>query len=58
VALQQHDLQGAVDLRAPDFLLLVEVLPAGGALYAALCVLPAALCEMKRKLYIKSVGKT
>lgn len=58
VALQQHDLQGAVDLRAPDFLLLVEVLPAGGALYAALCVLPAALCEMKRKLHIKSVGKT
>ncbi|KAL4857598.1 HBS1-like protein [Chlorella vulgaris] len=54
VALQQHDLQGAVDLRAPDFLLLVEVLPAGGALYAALCALPAALCEMKRKLHIKS----
>lgn len=54
---EEHDLQAAVDLKAPDVVLVVEVLPAGGALYAALCALPQALCVLKPKLHIRPVGK-
>ena len=52
-----HGLQAAVDLKAPDDVLIAEVVPAAGDLYAALCVLPSALCLLKPKLHIKPVGK-
>ena len=53
----QHGLQAAVDLKAPDFVLVAEVVPSAGDLYAALCILPSALCLLKPKLHIKPVGK-
>jgi hypothetical protein len=53
----QHGLQAAVDLKAPDYVLIAEVVPAAGDLYAALCVLPSALCLLKPKLHINPVGK-
>jgi hypothetical protein len=54
---EQHGVHASVDLKAPDLILVVEVLPAAGALYAVLCVLPRALCVVKPKLHIRPVGK-
>lgn len=54
---EKHGVQAAVDLKSPDWVLLAEALPAGGQLYAALCVLPRRLCLVKPKLHIQPVGK-
>jgi hypothetical protein len=54
---QQHGVEAAVDLKTPELVLVVEVLPAGGALYAALCVLPRSLCVLKPRMHIRPVGK-
>ncbi|PRW44977.1 hypothetical protein C2E21_6182 [Chlorella sorokiniana] len=54
---QQHGLAAAVDLKAPDWVLICEVVPAGGELYAALCALPRALCTLKPKLHVQVVGR-
>lgn len=54
---QQHGTAAAVDLKAPDWVLICEVVPAGGELYAALCALPRALCTLKPKLHVQAVGR-
>lgn len=54
---QDHGLAAAVDLKAPDWVLVCEVVPAGGELYAALCALPRALCTLKPKLHVQAVGR-
>ena len=54
---QHHGMPAAVDLKAPDWVLVCEVVPAGGELYATLCVLPQALCTLKPKLHVQAVGR-
>lgn len=54
---QRHSMEAAVDLKAPDWVLVCEVVPAGGELYAALCVLPSTLCTLKPKLHVQAVGR-
>lgn len=54
---QRHSIEAAVDLKAPDWVLICEVVPAGGELYAALCVLPSTLCTLKPKLHVQAVGR-
>lgn len=53
---ERHGITAAVDLRSPGWVLVAEVLPAGGTLYAALAALPRALCSLKPKLHIRAVG--
>lgn len=53
----RHDLKAEVDLKNPELVLVAEVLPAGGDLYAALCVLPRSMCVVKPRLHIRPVGK-
>ena len=54
---RQHGLAAAVDLKSPSWVLVVEAVPAGGALYAALAALPRDLCVLKPKLHIRAVGR-
>lgn len=54
---ERHGIAAAVDLKAPDWVLVAEVLPAGGGVYVALCALPRALCLLKPKICIAPVGK-
>jgi hypothetical protein len=49
--------QARVDLKAPGWVLLVEVLPVMGASFAALSALPAAMCTIKPKLQMRPVGR-
>lgn len=46
-----------VDLKAPDWVVLMEGLPVAGATYAALCALPCALCAVKPRLGVRPVGR-
>ena len=50
-------LQARVDLKAPEWVVLVEVLPVMGASYVALAVLPAAVCIIKPRLHMRAVGQ-
>lgn len=50
---QRHGIAAAVDLTAPAWVLVVEVLPTGEGQYAALAALPAALCAIKPKLLMR-----
>ena len=52
----EHGVQAVSDLSAPDFVLVLEVLPVGGVAYAALCVQPRRLCVLKPRLHIRAVG--
>ncbi len=50
-------LQAHVDLKAPEWVVLVEVLPVMGASYVALSALPAAVCMVKPRLQMRAVGQ-
>ena len=52
----EHGVHASADLKTPDYILVVEVLPVGGAAYAALCALPRRLCALKPRMHIRAVG--
>ncbi|GAB4817246.1 hypothetical protein N2152v2_004292 [Parachlorella kessleri] len=53
---ERYGVQAHVDLKAPEWVVLVEVLPVMGASYVALSALPAAVCIVKPRLQMRAVG--
>lgn len=50
---ERHGIAAAVDLKSPAWVLVVEVVPTGSGLYAALGALPGTLCTTKPKLLMR-----
>lgn len=53
---ERYGLQAKVDLKSPEWVILVEALPVMGSIYAALSVLPSSMCVLKPRLQMRPVG--